>query len=338
MKEWRRWAGNRPPTNNTPLRDGKGTLYEGGTRVPMMWSWGTKISGNTTNESIVGHIDIYPTLLDLIGLKKPASQHLDGKSLASVLKGNGSLDRKGFFNYFPYRPNEGGVTVRSGDYKLIRWFDPAIGPELYNLRDDIGESKNLADSQPAKVQELNLLIDSFLRETGALVPKRNPNYKPEQPKTTKKSASHNPLIDSDTVAGLVPKQCKLHFVVNAIRITADGKNPFLGTAQVKHTGPMHVLLRARTTSGGPGQVQWKTADQEAFPLAGQTVDFQLDAKEDWQDVVVALPIEGPSGTIRIYLPAVESTVELQSIQFVSQANSSEVKKWDFQKIAASLKE
>jgi arylsulfatase A-like enzyme len=179
MSEWRKLAGDRPPTNNTPLREGKGTLYEGGTRVPMMWSWNAQIAGGTTNESIVGHIDIYPTLLDLIGLPKPTFQVMDGRSLASVLKTNSQLDRKAFFNYFPYRPNDGGVTVRSGDFKLIRWFGPGVPPELYNLRDDIGETKNLADSQPHKVQELNHLIDAFLKETDALVPIPNPNFRPK---------------------------------------------------------------------------------------------------------------------------------------------------------------
>jgi arylsulfatase A-like enzyme len=336
MSEWRRLAGNRPPTNNSPLRDGKGTLYEGGTRVPMMWSWGSKIPSNTTNASVVGHIDIYPTLLDLIGVKKPASQHLDGTSLANVLKENAVLDRKAFFNYFPYRPNEGGVTVRSGDYKMIRWFDPGVRPELYNLRDDIGESKNLADSQPAKVSELNLLIDAFLRETGALVPKLNPIYQPKQAAPTKPSASNSESIDSDVIVGLVPKQCKIKLVVNAIRVEADGKKPFLGTAQVKHSGPMLLKLRARTPTGGSGLIQWRTADQEAFPLAGQTVDFHMDGKDDWQDIVVSLPIDGQSGTIRLYLPAADSPVELQSIEFLSKDTGKSVKHWDFTATSKTL--
>ena len=322
MNEWRKLAGDRPPTNNTPLRDGKGTLYEGGTRVPMMWSWGSTIARNVTNESIVGHIDIYPTVIDLIGLKKPDSQVIDGISLASVLKGNGKLDRKAFFNYFPFRPNDGGVTVRSGDFKLMRWFGPGVPLELYNLREDLGETTNLADSQPEKVKELNLLIDKFLKETGALVPKVNPNYQLKLPSTEPKSPS-------ESMVGLVPKQCTLTSIPGAVRVEAEGKKPFLGTAQVKHQGPMILKLRARTTSGGSGQVQWRTAEQETFPAEGQTVDFSLSANEAWQEVVVLLPNNGISATIRLYLPADRSPIELQSIQFLSKDDSKSLRHWDF---------
>jgi arylsulfatase A-like enzyme len=86
LADWRKWAGDQPPTMNTPLRDGKGTLYEGGTRVPLMWAWAGKIKPGTTSDAVVGHIDLYPTLLDLLGLKKPESQILYGVSNAKVLK------------------------------------------------------------------------------------------------------------------------------------------------------------------------------------------------------------------------------------------------------------
>jgi len=61
LTDWRKWAGMQPPTINAPLRDGKGSLYEGGTRVPLMWSWPAHIRPGTTSDAIVGHIDLYPT-------------------------------------------------------------------------------------------------------------------------------------------------------------------------------------------------------------------------------------------------------------------------------------
>jgi arylsulfatase A-like enzyme len=77
---------------NTPLRDGKGTLYEGGTRVPLMWSWAGKIAqGRHLNDAIVGPVDVYPTLIDLLGIAKPEQQTFDGVSYAKVLKGEGDL-------------------------------------------------------------------------------------------------------------------------------------------------------------------------------------------------------------------------------------------------------
>src|SRR5262245_45726446 len=107
---------------------------------------------------------------------------MDGLSIVPVLKQAGQPVRDAYFGYFPHgglaRPP--GVTVRAGDWKLIRWFEtsPAypLQRELYNLRDDLGEISNLAASLPARVKELDALIDGFLADTGALYPRPNPDY------------------------------------------------------------------------------------------------------------------------------------------------------------------
>ena len=177
-EDWRKWAGKQPPTNNAPLRDGKGTLYEGGIRVPLMCAWAGKIEPGSTSEAIVGPIDVYPTVLDLLGIAKPEKQHFDGVSYAKVLKGEGKLGRAAYFTYFPHG-KKAGVTVHSGDFKLIRWFGNPATHELYNLRDDLGEASDVSAKMPDKVKELDALIDGFLKDTGALHPRPNPAYKPD---------------------------------------------------------------------------------------------------------------------------------------------------------------
>jgi arylsulfatase A-like enzyme len=183
LADWRKWAGNQPPTNNTPLRNGKGTLYEGGTRVPLMWSWAKHIKPGTTSDAVVGHIDVYPTLCDLIGLSVPAEQKVDGVSYAAVLKQTGPLNRRAFFNYFPHGQSPGragGVWARSGDYKLIRWFGLSSSDpdrlELYNLKTDLSETTSLAAKEPDRTRELDRLIDGFLANTAATYPRPNPTY------------------------------------------------------------------------------------------------------------------------------------------------------------------
>ena len=184
LKDWRKWAGDLPPTSNDPLRDGKGTLYEGGTRVPLMVMWPGKIPAGTQTDAIVHAIDLYPTILDLVGVKKNPSQVIDGVSIAAVLRDpKTKFPRRAVFNYFPMSNarKPGGVWVRQGDWKLIRWFEttpdyPSVH-ELYNLREDLGESKNLATKMSGKVKELDALIDGFLKDTGALAPKPNPAYR-----------------------------------------------------------------------------------------------------------------------------------------------------------------
>jgi arylsulfatase A-like enzyme len=181
--DWRKWAGTQPPTSNAPLRDGKGTLYEGGTRVPLLWSWPGRIAGGATSDAVVGPIDVYPTLLELLGLPRPAQQKMDGASYARALRSQGAPEPRPYFDYHPHAGTgrAGGVWVRSGDWKLLRWFGYPPGDaarhELYHLGDDIGETKNLAAAEPARVRELDALIDGFERNTGALFPQPNPAYK-----------------------------------------------------------------------------------------------------------------------------------------------------------------
>jgi len=315
VASYRKWAGFLPPTNNTPLRDGKGKLYEGGIRVPLMVRWPGVIPAGTTNDTVVGCIDVYPTVLELIGVAPSAAQKVDGVSYASVLRGTGPLARENYFTWFPHLIP--GVAVRQGDWKLIRRFeerpdDYAGLHELFNLADDPSETTNLAAKMPDKVKELDALIDGFVADTGALYPKPNPAYKLR--------------AAIDPVQGLAPKFCKATVVEGALRIEADGRTPFLGTAQVKLTGPITMTLRARSGPGGPGKVQWKSASQTEFPATGQTADFVIPASAVWQDITVALPVEGPAGTIRVYLP---TPVEIERLQF--SAATGKPKQWNFGK-------
>ena len=145
--------------------------------------------------------------------------------------------------------------------------------ELFNLKEDLGETKNLAAQMPDKVKTLNALIDDFVRDSGALYPKPNPAYKPQAARPQPAGAD----AGTDPAAGLVPKFCKLSVANGTARVESDGRTPFLGTAQVKATGPIQLKLRARSATGGPGKVQWTTSDQTEFPKTGQTVEFTLPA-------------------------------------------------------------
>ena len=140
--------------------------------------------------------------------------------------------------------------------------------QLQRLR----KSYDLAAKMPEKVAQLNALIDGFIKDTGALAPKPNPAY--VQPKP------------ADPTTGLVARMCKITLVDGALRVEADGPTPFLGTAQVRHAGPMTLKLRARSAAGGPGKVWWKTVDQEEFPPEDQIVEFTLAAGDDWQEIAV----------------------------------------------------
>lgn len=323
VADWRKWAGDRPPTNNAPLRDGKGSLYEGGTRVPLMWAWPGRIPAGTTSPAVVGHIDFYPTLLELLGLPRPPQQILDGVSYANVLTARGELQREGFFNYFPHQENGGGVWVRSGDWKLLRWFQPGVPAELYNLRDDLGETTNLVGERPEDVQRLQGMVDRFLQETGALYPRPNPAY-------ARSPAPTQPVESStQTVQGWAPKSSRLTLADGVLTVAGDGRRPFLGMTQIKQSGPAVLKLRVRSTAGGPGQVQWRTASQETFPATGQTADFTLTPGSEWQEVEVKLPVEGELIHFRLYLPAAQAAVEIDQIEYLAAGAARPVRRWTF---------
>ncbi|MBN2451536.1 MAG: sulfatase [Lentisphaeria bacterium] len=319
LQDWRRWAGPEPPTNNAPLREGKGRIYEGGQRVPLMVRWPGRVRGGTTSTAVVGPIDLYPTILAALGLDKPAGHIVDGVSILPLLTGTGPLAREAYFTWFPHLIP--AVSVRQGDWKLIRRFEPhpaypAIR-ELYNLRQDIGEATNLAETMPERVRELDALIDRFVVDTGALVPKPNPDYRPA-------------AVTTDPAAGLVARMCRISRVGGALRVEGEGQTPFLGTAQVKHSGPLSLTLRVRTTAGGPGRIQWQTAAQAEFPQEGQTVAFALAGSEEWQEVTVDVPAaEGTYAVIRLYLPAQEAPLEIAFLRYAAAATGALVKTWDF---------
>ncbi len=175
---------NLPVTSNAPLRDGKATVYEGGTREPCLVVWPGKVKAGSRSEQIVSSVDFYPTLLEATGVKPSQKPRLDGISFLPALEGK-RAPRDVVFCHFPHYSGPGARPssyVRKSDWKLIRFYfdsdEQTDRFELYNLRDDLSETKNLVAEHPDKVRELSMLLDGFLRDTGAVLPKKNPDYRP----------------------------------------------------------------------------------------------------------------------------------------------------------------
>lgn len=154
------------PTSIAPLRSGKAWTYEGGIRIPTIISWPGEIKP-ATSESRIITMDMYPTLLELAGLPLKPEQHLDGKSLKSVLKGDSEMDDRVLAWTYPHVHGSGhkpSDAILVGEWKLIR-FASDEPTELYDLSKDIGEKNNIAKQHPEKVQELVKLLDDWLEKT-----------------------------------------------------------------------------------------------------------------------------------------------------------------------------
>ncbi|MEE2706145.1 MAG: sulfatase [Planctomycetota bacterium] len=178
-------------TNNHPLRGAKGMLYEGGIREPMIVHWpGITTAGSESDEPVIG-IDWYPTLLEATETKPPENYQLDGASLMPLLRNpNTKLKREAIYWHFPcYLQGRGdphggpfrttpAAAIRMGDWKLIEWFETGR-LELYNLKNDIGESKNLVESQPQELKRLYEAMKGWRAKVKAPIPTTpNPKYDP----------------------------------------------------------------------------------------------------------------------------------------------------------------
>ncbi|MCM4171547.1 sulfatase [Arenibacter sp. TNZ] len=168
--------GGEKHTHNKPLSSGKGSAHEGGIREPMLVKWPGKIAPNSATEEQVIIEDFYPTILELAGVKNYKTvQQVDGISFVTVLTGNSSQGERPLFWHYPneWGPSGPGIgassSTRVGDWKFIYYYiDGRM--ELFNLRADIGETKNLVKEQPDKARELAKILSDYLRKVEAQIP------------------------------------------------------------------------------------------------------------------------------------------------------------------------
>jgi len=183
-----------PVTSAYPLRAGKETIYEGGVRVPLVIKWPGVTRAGSQSDALVQSVDFFPTLAERLGLKLPTGLEFDGVSFAGVLEGKSS-SRDEVFSHSPHErasrsyermavptPAAAASSLRMGAWKLVRLYgdgpDRANRDELYNLKDDPGETRDLAAARPEKVRELSARLDHYLQDTAAVIPRKNPSYDP----------------------------------------------------------------------------------------------------------------------------------------------------------------
>ena len=183
-------------TDNAPLRGGKGQLYEGGLRVPMIVRWPGVVCPGTTTGVLSAHVDLYPTFLEIGDARQP-SQPLDGVSLVPVLRDpDVKLGRTAIYSHFPgylegygkptWRTTPAGMIIE-GDWKLLQFYEDERF-ELYNLREDLSEKQNLAAKNPGKVRELNQKFVTWRTGIGGVMPVRKTGESDAEPPSVKKRA------------------------------------------------------------------------------------------------------------------------------------------------------
>ena len=168
--------GGEPNTHNKPLSSGKGSAHEGGIREPMLVKWPGKVPVNSMTDAQLIIEDFYPTILEMAEIDSVDTvQEIDGKSFMHLLRGELRNEERPLFWHYPneWGPSGPGIgassTVRLGDWKLI-YYHADGNMELFNLREDIGESDNLMEEQPEKAQELAGVLTDYLVEVEAQMP------------------------------------------------------------------------------------------------------------------------------------------------------------------------
>ncbi len=168
-------GGETKVTTNAPLRGGKSELYEGGIREPFIIRWPGKIPPGVVCDQPISTVDLYPTFLELSGIAPDPRQHLDGISIAALLRGECEvLERNALYWYYPlpekhFLGGRSSNAIREGEYKLIEFFDDQSG-ELYNVVDDVGEDNDLSAAMPEKVAELRRDLAAWRSHVGVDMP------------------------------------------------------------------------------------------------------------------------------------------------------------------------
>jgi arylsulfatase A-like enzyme len=164
------------------LRAGKGYLYEGGIRVPLIVTWPQRTKANSINRTPVSSADLFATAVEIAGLKNTTG--VDGVSLLPILTNRGKLKRDALYWHYPHYSNQSingghldqpGAAIRQGNYKLIEFYhDNHV--ELYDLKSDLSERNDLSKARPQVAEKLRHKLAGWRQSVGAQMMTPNPNY------------------------------------------------------------------------------------------------------------------------------------------------------------------
>uniref|UniRef100_UPI0030D74334 sulfatase-like hydrolase/transferase n=1 Tax=uncultured Rubinisphaera sp. TaxID=1678686 RepID=UPI0030D74334 len=331
------------PTSNVPLRGGKATMYEGGVRGPAIVVQPGSIEPGSRSDAIIQSSDFYPTLLEMLSINAQPNQKFDGVSIVPALHGK-SLNREAIFTYFPHAPGvpdwlPPSVSVHSGDWKLIRIFhggnEGRHRYQLFNLKDDISEQRNLADRFPERVKQLDALIEEHLIDTAAICPLPNPSFDrskydvTQEGKALLKGRAKNPKPPKarpldPPVAGWQPGgTCNLSVSQNALIVNSTGGDPFLSYRLPNAVDEISYTLNITMTSNssGSGQVFWQ--EKAAGPFtANRSQFFEVNHDGNKHEYAIKFTTRSPLLALRIDPSRSPGRIEIADIRLIDKDGTS----------------
>jgi arylsulfatase A-like enzyme len=277
-----------PPTDNAPLRGGKGINYEGGVKVPLIVSYPPLIAKNSITDFVSSAVDLFPTILELANITTTQLPH-DGVSLVNVMRQSSGIRKEPIYSHFPHyvtaTNNIPNTSVREGDWKLYKFYaDSNEGEdrhELYNLKTDPGESKNLADTHLDLTDRLGKLIDRNNLITKSLVPVKNPNV-------------GNFGLDFWRIEG-----AEAYSATDTLILKSSSVDPMLvATAPVINTSTLTLTFEMKSESEGHGQLFWTTHSDPHFSESNSKT-FQVQHDGLWHEYTVSISEAERIGLLRL---------------------------------------
>ena len=342
---------NTTPTSNVPLRGGKATMFEGGTRCPFIVIWPNVVKGGSRSDALTHSCDFYPTLLDMLAIEPRKEQKFDGVSIVPALKGQ-PFKRDAIFTYFPHDPKvpdwlPPAVSVHRGEWKLIRIFhggeNGAHRWKLFNLRDDIGEKHDLAAQHPARVQELDTLIERFLADTGAVVPVPNPEFNPavyraeDEGKPRLRTASQRKASPkrkgppAKPTCGWHPSNdCSLTAKDGSLIVKSSGGDPYFSFPLPKPlpAGQFEVHITMTSNAVGHGQFFWHEQGITPSFFRDRSQVFTVNHDGQPHEYRVRFQSEHPILAVRLDPAQGPGEIRMSAMKLMN-ASGDVVHQWDF---------
>lgn len=260
-----------PATNNAPFREGKGYLYEGGLRVPLLVRWPGVVKPASTSSVPVISYDLLPTIAEICGQETPPN--VDGLSIRPLLQGATSLPRESLYWHYPHYGNQGGrpgAAIRDGDYKLIEFYESGRS-ELFKVSDDLSESTNLTDREPLLVRRLAEKLHNWRSSLNAILPKPNPDYAPV-------------VQDEKGIVTLPARRADIHGVMlryeplphkNTIGFWTRSEDWASWEFELQRVGEYEVeILQGCGNGSGGSRIEVRVADKSLTAVVQETGGFQ----------------------------------------------------------------
>jgi hypothetical protein len=296
------------PTNNYPLRAGKGINYEGGVRVPLIVRVPGVTKAGKKSAVVTSTVDHYKSLLELLGIPFPDNVVSDGVSYVDALKGE-EYEREPIYSTFCHNtPATGGranISMRQGPWRLYKFYYDGLDREhryeLYNLKKDIGETKNLADKLPERVEAMTKLLDAHVEEAEILLPQKNENYTGNVADAWQGS--------SDTEIRVENK---------VLNIKSTGSSPEIETYFTPNSSncTFYLKFEMKSNSTGNGSIAWREGREKTY-LPEKLTNFKSIHDGNWHPYKVEMPINKVLKVLKIQPSSGKGMIELRNIELVS---------------------